>query len=54
MKDERLENISDKIRHGIPVDFMEALEAIEYQEKLKQEKRERNVLFKLRKFFKTK
>lgn len=34
----RLEGISDKIRMGIPVDFMEALEAIEYQEELRKER----------------
>ncbi len=33
--DERLEAVSDKIRMGIPVSMTEALEAIDYQQKLK-------------------
>ena len=38
-KNERLEKISDKVRMGIPIDLMEALEVIEYQENLKKNKR---------------
>ena len=38
MKDERLELLSDKVRRGIPIGFIEALEVIEYQESIKKEK----------------
>jgi hypothetical protein len=43
--DERLEEISNKIRQGIPVGVIEAMEAIYYQEKLRIEK-ENNTIFK--------
>ena len=43
----RLEYLSDQIRKGIPVDFNEAIEAIEYQESLR-EKRESSNWNKLR------
>jgi len=33
--DERLEAVSEKIRMGIPVSMMEAIEAIDYQQKMK-------------------
>jgi len=36
--DERLEALSDKVRMGIPVNFFEAIEVIEYQERLKAER----------------
>jgi len=39
LKDERLERLSDKVRMGIPVEFTEALEVIEYQENLKKNKK---------------
>jgi hypothetical protein len=39
-KDARLEAISDKIRMGIPVGILEAIEAIEYQDALRREKRQ--------------
>jgi hypothetical protein len=35
MKDERLEILSDLVRSGVPVDFSQAIEVIEYQERLK-------------------
>jgi len=38
MKDERLEALSDKVRKGEPIGFIEALEVIEYQENLKKQK----------------
>ena len=38
LPDERLEALSDKIRQGIPVDFIEALEVIEYQQLLKEKR----------------
>lgn len=36
--DERLEAVSEKIRMGIPVSMMEAIEAIDYQQKLKADR----------------
>lgn len=42
MKDKRLEDISDKIRSGEPVGFKEAIEAIEYQTELKNQREERS------------
>lgn len=39
LKDERLEQLSDKVRMGTPIDFMEALEVIEYQENIKKNKK---------------
>jgi len=36
--DERLEALSDKVRMGIPIDFSEALEVIDYQERLRAER----------------
>lgn len=34
----RLEELSDKVRMGIPISFSEALEVIEYQETLRAER----------------
>jgi hypothetical protein len=39
LKDERLEQLSNKVRMGIPIGFMEALEVIEYQENIKKNKK---------------
>ena len=36
--DKRLEAVSEKIRMGIPVGMMEAMEAIDYQQKLKADR----------------
>jgi hypothetical protein len=36
--DERLEAVSEKIRMGIPVSMAEAIEAIDYQQKLKADR----------------
>ena len=36
--DKRLEDLSDKVRSGEPVDFFEALEVIGYQEHLRAER----------------
>lgn len=36
--DERLEAVSEKIRMGIPVSLAEAIEAIDYQKKLKADR----------------
>ena len=38
IRNEFLEKISDKIRSGIPVDFLEAIAAINYQEQLRAER----------------
>ena len=35
LKDKRLEDLSDKIRRGTPVSMSEALEVIEYQQMLR-------------------
>lgn len=37
-RDERLEQLSEDVRMGIPVDMSEALEVIAYQERLKVER----------------
>jgi len=39
MKDERLETLSEMIRRGKPVSIDEAFEVIQYQEKLKTERK---------------
>ena len=39
LKNERLEQLSDKVRMGMPIDFTEALEVIEYQENIKKNKK---------------
>jgi hypothetical protein len=49
---ERLEILSDKVRSGEPIDFVEALEVIEYQEKLKKYRKENSVIEKIKEFFK--
>jgi hypothetical protein len=51
MKDERLEMLSNKVRMGQPIDFLEALEVIEYQEQLKLEQRKNSFLYKIKKYF---
>lgn len=38
-KDQRLEELSDLIRSGVPVDFSQAIEVIDYQERLKAAKK---------------
>ena len=38
IKDNRLEELSDKVRRGIPVSMEDAVEVIEYQEQLKKNK----------------
>ena len=38
IKDNRLEELSDKVRRGIPIGMVEAVEVIEYQEQLKKNK----------------
>lgn len=41
MKDERLETLSEMIRRGQPVSMDEAFEVIQYQEKLKEIRKEK-------------
>jgi len=36
--DKRLEELSDNVRRGIPINMNEALEVVEYQEMLKKNK----------------
>lgn len=38
---QRLEELSEQVRMGNPVSFNEALEVIDYQEKLKSERKKR-------------
>ena len=38
IKDNRLEELSNKVRNGIPISMGEAMEVIEYQEQLKKNK----------------
>ena len=38
-KEEKLEQLSDKVRMGIPIGFTEALEVIEYRENIKKNKK---------------
>jgi hypothetical protein len=39
-QDKRLEAVSDKIRKGEPVGIFEAIEAIDYQEALRNERKQ--------------
>ena len=52
IKDKRLEELSDKVRRGIPVSMVEAVEVIEYQEQLR--KNEIPYIDRILKFFKVK
>ena len=38
MEDERLEKLSELVRQGVPIEFTEALEVIEYQESKKAQR----------------
>jgi hypothetical protein len=38
LTDKRLEELSDKVRRGIPILMSEAIEVVEYQEMLKKNK----------------
>ena len=38
LRDETLEALSDKVRKGEPVDFLEAIAVINYQENLRRER----------------
>ena len=52
IKDNRLEELSNKVRRGIPVSMVEAMEVIEYQEQLRKNKLP--FIDKVLKFFKVK
>ena len=52
IKDNRLEELSDKVRRGNPISMVEAMEVIEYQEQLKKNKVP--YIDKVLKFFKVK
>jgi hypothetical protein len=52
IKDNRLEELSDKVRRGIPISMVEVMEVIEYQEQLKKNKVP--YIDKVLKFFKVK
>ena len=52
MINERLEILSNKARKGEPIGYVEALEVIEYQEKLNEYRKENSVIEKFKKFFK--
>jgi hypothetical protein len=52
IKDNRLEELSDKVRRGNPISMVEAMEVIEYQEQLKKNKVP--YIDKILKFFKVK
>ena len=52
MSNERLEILSDKVRKGEPIDFIEALEVIEYQTQLKNNRKENSITEKIKRFFK--
>jgi hypothetical protein len=48
---ERLEMLSEKVRRGQPIDFNEAIEVIDYQEQLKQERKANSFVARVRRFF---
>lgn len=48
---EELEAISDKIRRGEPVGFLEAIAAIEYNERLRVEREAKSFAGRLKRFF---
>ena len=52
IKDNRLEELSDRVRGGIPISMEEAVEVIEYQEQLRKNKLP--YIDRILKFFKVK
>lgn len=42
-KNIRLELLSDQVRMGVPISFMEALEVVEYQTELQKERDQKNI-----------
>ncbi len=51
MKDQRLERLSDQVRRGIPIDFHEAIQVIDYQQRLQQERKNNSWMNRVRRFF---
>lgn len=51
MNTEHLEELSDKVRQGIPIGFIEAIEVVEYQQTLR-EKREKSAWLRFKHWFK--
>jgi hypothetical protein len=51
MKNERLERLSNQVRRGIPIDFSEAIEVIDYQQRLQQERKNNSWMNRVRRFF---
>lgn len=51
MKNERLERLSDQVRRGMPIDFSEAIEVIDYQQRLQQERKNNSWMNRVRRFF---
>ena len=43
--------LSDRVRMGVPIDFSEAIEVIDYQTKLQQERKNNSWIYKVRRFF---
>lgn len=52
MKDERLEVLSNKVRQGMPIDFIDAIEVVVYQEKLREMKNNSSIWKKIKQIFK--
>ena len=50
MKDERLEMLSDKVRKGVPIDFVEAIK-VRLSNELQQERKTNSWVYKVRRFF---
>ena len=53
MRDENLEAISDKIRQGIPIDFLDAIAAINYQEQLRHEREQNSFWNRIKRYFRS-
>ena len=50
-RDKRLEDLSDKVRSGEPIEFAEAIEVINYQENLQRERTANSFVARLKRFF---
>jgi hypothetical protein len=51
---ERLEMLSDKVRKGELISFNEALEVIQYQQQLKENRKKNSFVSKIKRFFRAK
>ncbi len=54
MYDPVLEELSDKVRNGEPIGFLEALAVIEYQSQKRKREEEKTLLGRIKKFLKEK